>query len=68
MREKHTLLTAFLAHASLDSTVKQSAAIDLVFEHWELPREDMKILIAPQGIKADPLVNFPPNSHSEHLS
>jgi len=53
-------LTDFLAHASLDSTVKQSAAIELVFEHWEPSRENMKILIAPQGIKADALVDLPP--------
>jgi hypothetical protein len=64
-------LTDFLAHASLDSTVKQSAAIDLVFEHWEPPPDNMKILVAPkasQSIKTDAFDDFPPNSHSEHLS
>jgi hypothetical protein len=61
-------LTAFLAHASLDSTVNQSAVVYLMFEHWELSRENMEIFIAPQGIKADALVDLPPNSHLEHLS
>ncbi|WP_259674594.1 FCD domain-containing protein [Pseudomonas fluorescens] len=46
----------------------ESAVVDLVFEHWELSRENMEIFIAPQGIKADALVYLPPNSHSEHLS
>jgi len=46
----------------------ESAVVDLVFEHWELSRENMEIFIAPQGIKADALVDLPPNSHSEHLS
>ncbi|RON15631.1 hypothetical protein BK662_12880 [Pseudomonas frederiksbergensis] len=68
IRQKYTLLTAFLAHASLDSTANQIAVVDLVFEHWELSRENMEIFIAPQGIKADALVDLPPNSHSEHLS
>jgi hypothetical protein len=61
-------LTTFLAHASLDSTVKQSAAIDLMFEPGHPPRENMKIFIAPKGIQANALVDLPPNSHSEHLS
>jgi hypothetical protein len=46
----------------------QSAVVDLVFERRELSRENMEIFIAPQGIKADALVDLPPNSHSEHLS
>ncbi len=45
-----------------------SAVVDLVFEHWELSRENMEIFIAPQGLKADALIDLPPNSHSEHLS
>jgi hypothetical protein len=51
IRQQYTLLTAFLAHASLDSTVNQSAVVDLVFEHRELSRENMEIFIAPQGVK-----------------
>jgi DNA-binding GntR family transcriptional regulator len=31
----------------------ESAVVDLVFEHWELSRENMEIFIAPHGIKAD---------------
>ena len=61
-------MTTLLPHASLDSTVNQSAVVDLVFEHRELSRENMEMFIAPQGIKADALVDLPPNSHSEHLS
>jgi len=35
----------------------EQAVVDLVFEHWELSRENMEIFIAPQGLKAD---NFAP--------
>lgn len=31
----------------------ENAVVDLVFEHWELSRENMEMFIAPQGIKAD---------------
>ncbi|MDO3436646.1 GntR family transcriptional regulator [Rhizobium sp. CBN3] len=31
----------------------ESAVVDLVFEHWELSRENMEMFIAPQGLKAD---------------
>ena len=31
----------------------ESAVVDLVFEHWELSRENMEMFIAPQGMKAD---------------
>jgi len=34
----------------------EQAVVDLVFEHWELSRENMEIFIAPQGLKADHLV------------
>lgn len=37
----------------------ESAVVDLVFEHWELSRESMEIFIAPQGIKADALLDLP---------
>jgi uridine kinase len=30
-----------------------------VFEHWELSRENMEIFIAPQGLKADDLIQSP---------
>ncbi|MGG7576805.1 GntR family transcriptional regulator [Rhizobium sp. Nf11,1] len=31
----------------------ESAVVDLVFEHWELSRENMEMFIAPPGLKAD---------------
>lgn len=31
----------------------ESAVVDLVFEHWELSRENMEIFIAPPGLQAD---------------
>ncbi|MBL0844579.1 FCD domain-containing protein [Pseudomonas mediterranea] len=31
----------------------ESAVVDLVFEHWELSRENMEMFIAPQGMSAD---------------
>ncbi|NKK96996.1 FCD domain-containing protein [Rhizobium leguminosarum bv. viciae] len=31
----------------------ENAVVDLVFEHWELSRENMEMFIAPQGLKAD---------------
>ncbi|OQP33198.1 GntR family transcriptional regulator [Pantoea latae] len=34
----------------------EQAVVDLVFQHWELSRENMEIFIAPQGLKADHLV------------
>ncbi len=33
----------------------ESAVVDLVFEHWELSRENMEIFIAPQGLEIDGL-------------
>ncbi|ESY73419.1 GntR family transcriptional regulator [Mesorhizobium sp. M1050] len=38
---------------------KEDAVVDLVFEHWELSRENMEMFIAPQGLKADALVGDP---------
>ncbi|TIM71324.1 MAG: GntR family transcriptional regulator [Mesorhizobium sp.] len=35
---------------------EEEAVVDLVFEHWELSRENMEMFIAPQGLKADALV------------
>lgn len=37
----------------------EDAVVDLVFEHWELSRENMEMFIAPQGMKADALVEVP---------
>lgn len=37
-------------------TRNEQAVVDLVFEHWELSRENMEIFIAPQGLKADHLI------------
>ncbi len=34
----------------------EDAVVDLVFEHWELSRENMEMFIAPQALKADALV------------
>ncbi|PWL18516.1 GntR family transcriptional regulator [Falsochrobactrum shanghaiense] len=31
----------------------EDMVVDLVFEHWELSRENMELYIAPEGIKAD---------------
>jgi DNA-binding GntR family transcriptional regulator len=35
---------------------EEDAVVDLVFEHWELSRENMEMFIAPQGLKADAVV------------
>ncbi|WP_431323735.1 GntR family transcriptional regulator [Rhizobium sp. YTU87027] len=37
----------------------EDAVVDLVFEHWELSRENMEMFIAPQGLKADVLIGAP---------
>ncbi len=37
----------------------EDTVVDLVFEHWELSRENMEMFIAPQGMKADALVETP---------
>ncbi|WP_106797680.1 GntR family transcriptional regulator [Rhizobium sp. H4] len=37
----------------------EDAVVDLVFEHWELSRENMEMFIAPQGLKADAFVGGP---------
>ncbi|MDL2406592.1 GntR family transcriptional regulator [Rhizobium calliandrae] len=37
----------------------EDTVVDLVFEHWELSRENMEMFIAPQGMKADALVDVP---------
>ncbi|SCB34566.1 GntR family transcriptional regulator [Rhizobium multihospitium] len=40
----------------------EDTVVDLVFEHWELSRENMEMFIAPQGMKADALVEVPVTS------
>ena len=37
----------------------EDMVVDLVFEHWELSRENMEMFIAPEGMKADALVESP---------
>ncbi len=37
----------------------EEAVVDLVFEHWELSRGNMEMFIAPEGMKADALVEVP---------
>lgn len=44
--------------AALEARDEQ-AVVDLVFEHWELSRENMEMFIAPQGLKADERVQSP---------
>lgn len=34
----------------------EETVVDLVFDHWELSRENMELFIAPRGLKADALV------------
>jgi len=47
-----SFITAINAH-------DEDAVVDLVFEHWELSRENMELYIAPEGMKADALVEIP---------
>lgn len=35
----------------------EDAVVELVFEHWELSRENLELFIAPQGLKDDSLVD-----------
>jgi DNA-binding GntR family transcriptional regulator len=37
----------------------EDAVVRLVFEHWELSRENMEMFVAPQAMKADALVEAP---------
>ncbi|PBC02340.1 GntR family transcriptional regulator [Mesorhizobium sp. WSM3860] len=53
------LQTAVEHHDGFISAIgahNEDAVVDLVFEHWELSRENMEMFIAPQGMKADALV------------
>ncbi|WP_417020903.1 GntR family transcriptional regulator [Candidatus Phyllobacterium onerii] len=40
----------------------EDTVVDLVFEHWELSRENMEMFIAPEGMRADALVEKPATS------
>lgn len=40
----------------------EDLVVDLVFAHWELSRENMEMFIAPEGMKADALVETPATS------
>lgn len=46
----------------------EDAVVDLVFDHWELSRENMEMFIAPEGLKADALVEGPAMSSMEKTS
>lgn len=46
----------------------EDAVVDLVFDHWELSRENMEMFIAPEGLKADALVEGPAMSLMEKSS
>jgi DNA-binding GntR family transcriptional regulator len=37
----------------------EHTVVDLVFKHWELSRENMEVYIAPEGMRADALVQTP---------
>jgi DNA-binding GntR family transcriptional regulator len=37
----------------------EQAVVDLVFKHWELSRNNMELYVAPEGMKADALVEAP---------
>lgn len=62
--EKHLILSVEHHDAFIEAIAKhdESAVVDLVFEHWELSRGNMEIFIAPEGLKADSLVEGPRNS------
>jgi DNA-binding GntR family transcriptional regulator len=43
----------------------ENTVVDLVFKHWDLSRENMEVYIAPQGMKADALIDIPAASLEE---
>lgn len=59
--EHHDAFIAAIAARDEDTVV------DLVFEHWELSRHNMELFIAPEGMKADALVE-PSIQNMEKLS
>ncbi|MFB9947466.1 GntR family transcriptional regulator [Rhizobium puerariae] len=46
----------------------EDAVVDLVFEHWELSRENMEMFIAPQGMKSDAQLGAPATPSLEKSS
>ena len=46
----------------------ETAVVDLVFDHWELSRENMDMFIAPEGLKADVLPDGQPAKVMEKAS
>lgn len=46
----------------------EDAVVNLVFEHWELSRQNMEIFVAPDGLKADALVDAPASASLEKQS
>jgi DNA-binding GntR family transcriptional regulator len=60
--EHHDAFIEAIAAYSEDNVV------DLVFEHWELSRENMEMFIVPKELKADALVDGPAKPAMEKLS
>lgn len=50
------------------SAHNEDAVVDLVFEHWELSRENMEMFIAPQGMKSDAQIGAPVTQSLEKSS
>jgi DNA-binding GntR family transcriptional regulator len=61
--EQHLILSVQHHDAFIEAIANhdEGAVVDLVFEHWELSRGNMEMFIAPQGLKADSLVDIPSN-------
>lgn len=59
---RHRLQLAVEQHDGFIAAIAahdEDAVVDLVFDHWELSRENMEMFIAPEGMKADALVDGP---------
>lgn len=50
------------------SAHNEDAVVDLVFEHWELSRENMEMFIAPQGMTSDAKIGGPAKQSLEKSS
>lgn len=46
----------------------EDAVVELVFEHWELSRENMELFIAPRGMKSDAQLGAPAKQSLEKSS
>lgn len=58
--QPNRVLTAVAHHDSFIEAIDardEDAFVDLVFKHWELSRENLKLFIVPEGLKADSFVN-----------